>query len=120
MFKWIKKCINKAVEFDKNSSIIYKEEELTVDVAKANYQKYCDDLKKERSDYIKSLCSEIKIKSRNGAKFIETVSLLKDFMTYDYMINELKPYFESRGFKVTEEDNNTGVITSWLRISWED
>lgn len=120
MFKWLKKCISSAIEFDKVSSITYENEEFTVDVAKANYQKYCDDLQKERCDYVKSLCKEIKIKSRNGGRFIDTVSLLKDFMTYDYMINELKPYFESRGFKVTEESNRSGVLTSWLRISWED
>lgn len=92
-------------------------DDVNVDIAKANYQKYQDELEQRRKDYIKTLCDRIKIVSRDGCKSIETANLLNDFMTYEFMM-ELKEYFEQRGFNVKEERSNTGVITSWLRISW--
>lgn len=92
--------------------------DVNADIAKANYQKYQDELEQQRKDYIKTVCNRIKIESRNGCKSIETANLLNDFMTYEFMM-ELKEYFEQRGFCVKEESNRSGVLTSWLRISWE-
>ena len=93
-------------------------DDVTVDVAKANYQKYQDELEQKRKDYIKTICNRIKADSRNGRKSIVTATLLNnDFMTYDFMM-EMKEYFEQRGFCVKEESNSSGTITSWLRISW--
>lgn len=93
--------------------------DFTVDTAKSNYKKYQNDLKRKQMDYIRHLCDEIKVVSRRGQQSVETVNLLNDFMTRDFMI-ELKEYFENKGFSVKEESNKTGILTSWLRISWED
>lgn len=106
---WLRDIVNLGV----NTS-----EDVNVDIAKANYQKYQDELEQQRKDYIKNVCNRIKIESRNGCKSIETASLLNNFMTYEFMM-EIKEYFEQRGFNVKEESNRTGVLTSWLRISWE-
>ena len=92
-------------------------DDVNVDIARANYQKYQDELKKIQKNYIKTVCNKIKIASRNGCKSIETVSSLTDFMTHEFMM-EMKEYFEQRGFCVKEESNKSGLITSWLRISW--
>ena len=94
-------------------------DDINVDIAKENYQKYQDDLEQKRRDYIKSLCRKINEASRHGCKSIETETLLSRFMTYEFLM-EIKKYFEQRGFLVTEESNGSGVITSWLRISWEE
>lgn len=93
-------------------------DDVNVDIARANYQKYQDELKQQQKNYIKTVCDRIKIASRDGGKSIETANLLNDFMTYEFMM-ELKEYFEQRGFQVKEECNSSGVLTSWLRISWK-
>ena len=92
-------------------------DDVNVDIAKNNYKKYQDDLEQERKDYIKILCNQIKISSRNGSKSIVTFDLHHTFMSYEFMM-ELKEYFEQRGFNVEIERSRTGLITSWLRISW--
>lgn len=92
-------------------------DDVNIDIAKANYQKYQDKLEQQRKDYIKTVCNDIKIASINGCKSIKTVDLSEDFMTYEFMM-EMKHYFEQRGFNVKEESNSCGVLTSWLRISW--
>ena len=93
-------------------------DDVNINIAKANYQKYQDDLEQKRQNYIKRLCALIKEDSRRGSTSIVTVDLFHDFMTYDFMM-EMKEYFEQRGFTVKEESNRSGIITSWLRISWE-
>lgn len=93
-------------------------DDVNVDIARANYQKYQDELKEIQKNYIKTLCDRIKLASRDGCKSIKTANLLNDFMTYEFMM-EMKEYFEQRGFCVKEESNNSGALTSWLRISWE-
>ena len=89
-----------------------------IDIAKANYQKYQDDLKRKREEYLKALCQEIKIVSRGGLTYITTANLKEEWMTYEFLM-EMKDYFEQRGFNVKEEHNYYGVLTSWLKISWE-
>lgn len=90
----------------------------TVEVARDIRKKHEDDLEKMRKAYIKELCDQIKTDARKGCKSTTTVDTLYDFITYEYL-NELKEYFEQRGFKVKEESNRTGILKSWLRIIWE-
>ena len=92
-------------------------DDVNVDIARTNYQKYQDELKEIQKNYIKTVCNKIKIASRDGCKSIKTVNSLADFMTHEFMM-EMKEYFEQRGFCVKEESNKSGLITSWLRISW--
>lgn len=106
---WFRDMINLGMEV--------VDDDINVDIAKNNYQKYQDELERQRREYIKTVCNEIKIASRNGFQSMTTKNLLDEFMTYDFMM-ELKEYFEQRGFDVKEERNGTGVLTSWLRISW--
>lgn len=91
---------------------------ITVDIARANYKKHEDSLNRMRNTYIKELCKSIKIEARKGYKSITTADTCYDFMTYEFL-EEIQEYFEQRGFKVKEESNRTGVLKSWLRISWE-
>ena len=106
--KWFIDTIN--LSMDANNDV-------NVDIARANYQKYQDELEQKRKDYVKTLCKRIKVASRDGYQFIKTANLLDDFMTYEFMM-ELKEYFEQRGFNVKEEDSSTGAISSYLKISW--
>ena len=103
---WIKNTINLGVDAS---------DDVNIDIARANYQMYQDELEQQRKDYINSLCNRIKIFARYGDQFIVTASSLNDFMTHEFMM-ELKEYFEQRGFRVREESDLT---SSWLRISWE-
>ena len=93
-------------------------EDMTVDIARANYKKYEDGLDKMRKAYIKGLCEQIKKDARDGRRSMTTLDTCYDFVTYEYL-EEIKEYFEQRGFKVKEESNHTGILKSWLRISWE-
>ena len=92
--------------------------DITVDDARNNYKKYEDRLKKYRKAYIKGLCDQIKKEARNGNKSMTTLDTCYDFVTYEYL-EEIKEYFEQRGFKVKEESTRTGAFKSWLRIIWE-
>jgi hypothetical protein len=107
---WFKDIINLGMDVDND--------DVNVNIAKANYQKYQDELERQRRNYIKTVCNVIKMESRNGSKSITTATLLEDFMNYEFMM-EMKEYFEQRGFHVKEESNCSGILTSWLRISWE-
>jgi hypothetical protein len=103
---------------DINNFGIDQSDDVNVDIARTNYQKYQDEQEKERRNYLKEVCREIKIASRCGKKSITTATLLDtSFMTYKFML-EMKDYFEQRGFVVKEENNRSGILTSWLKISW--
>lgn len=106
--QWLKDLSNQAIKFG---------DDVTVEIARDNYQKYQDELKQQGKDYIKSLCAEIKRVSRNGCNSIETESSWNPFMTKEFFI-ELKEYFEQRGFQVVEKSNSSGCISRWLEISW--
>ena len=93
-------------------------DDVNIDIAKANYQKYQDRLKQRQKEYIKILCQKIKLASINGSTFVDTADTFEDFMTYDFM-KEIKEYFKERGFYVTEQDSSSGKVISWLRISWK-
>lgn len=93
-------------------------DDVNVDIARANYQKYQDKLEQQRKKYIKALCNEIKAESRNGYKSITTLDEYDgDFMSYEFL-KELKEYFKQRGFEVEIEQSYYGLRKSWLRISW--
>lgn len=92
--------------------------DITVDDARNSYKKYEDGLEKMRKAYIKGLCDQIKKEARAGNKSTTTLDTCYDFVTYEYL-EEIKEYFEQRGFRVREESNRTGVLKSWLRIIWE-
>ena len=113
----IKNKIKKLLKDVDNLDMVINDD-VNIDIARANYQKYQDDLKQRQKEYIKTLCNEIRKCSRQGWKSVTTEDLSCKFMTYEFMM-ELKEYFEQRGFNVKEESFKTGRITSWLRISWE-
>lgn len=106
---WLRNVIN---------SVDNLNDDINIDIAKANYQKYQDGLKQRQKEYIKTLCQKIKLASINGSTFVDTVDTFTDFMTRDF-IKEIKEYFEERGFHVTEQNSSSGVVISWLRISWK-
>ena len=91
---------------------------ITVDDARNSYKKYEDGLEKMRKAYIKGLCDQIKTDAKKGYKSTTTLDTCYDFVTHEYL-EEIKKYFEQRGFTVKEESNRTGVLKSWLRIRWD-
>ena len=88
--------------------------DITVDLARANYLKFQKDLDKKRKDYIKALCQNIKDRSKIGGTCIHTIDFDDERMSPEF-VAELISYFKQKGFKVDERD---GVFTSWLTISW--
>lgn len=110
MFKdWIKYLWNLGMDTS---------DDINIDIARANYQKHQNDLKRKQNDYIKTLCGAIKVDARKGKKYIDTLNVLeKDFMTAEFII-EMKTYFEQRGFKA--DVTNCGLSRCWLRISWDE
>lgn len=111
MFKdWIKDLWNLSIE---NS------DDVNIDIAKANYQKYQDYLKRQQDEYIKDVCRKIKLESRQGDKYTDTLCVKdKDFMTPEFLL-EMKTYFEQRGFNTDIKSYCYGSCENWLRIRWE-
>ena len=111
MFKnWIRNIFNLGVEVS---------DDVNIDIAMANYQKYQEDLKVRQKAYIKTLCNKIKIASRDGFKFIDTLELNSEsFMTQPFLM-EIKEYFEQRGFKV-EKLCTIYHLPTLLRIHWDE
>lgn len=104
MFKWIEKI---------------KESKLTVDVARANNQKHLEELKRKQQEYKLELCNEIRWGSLRGRTSVTTYNAngFCGFVTRDYLENDLKNYFESKGFTTKFIDYDDG--DGYLRISWE-
>ena len=92
-------------------------DDVTADIARNNNRRHEFLLEEERSEYINTLCKQIKTTSISGGKSITTITLRDKIMTYEFMM-KIKEYFEQRGFEVKEESTRTGFLTSWLRISW--
>lgn len=105
MFKWIKKI---------------KESKLTADVARENNRKHLDELKQQQQDYKLELCNEIRWRSLRGYKCVDThnVGGYWSFITREYLENDLKSYFESKGFTTKFVDYGDGGEDGYLRISW--
>ena len=94
--------------------------DVTVDMARANYKEYENGIKQQQQNYIKELCEDIKVQARSGRLSIRTLYTREnDFMT-DNFLQELIPYFTSRGFKVKEEPSYINPYRNHLRISWEE
>lgn len=104
--------------FEKIMNWFENKDDVTADIAKSNNRLYEFQLEEKRREYIKTLCRQIKTASSNGGKCILTADLNRDIMTYEFMM-EIKEYFEQRGFDVKEESSRSGILTSWLRISWQ-
>ena len=83
----IKNCIKDIINLGIQDTI----DDVNVDIARANYQKYQDELKEIQKNYIKTVCNKIKIASRDGCKSIKTVNSLADFMTHEFMM-EMKEF----------------------------
>lgn len=112
--------IRKIKKWIANSMLDYKRtfDDVDVEVARANYQIYQDRLKQQQGKYIKALCEKIKLAAIQGQQSIKTITSLNNIMTQEFMV-ELKHHFEQRGFSVSEETNSSGILTSWLKISWQ-
>ncbi len=67
---------------------------------------------------IYELEEEIKQAALDGHLSIITHNAHYDFMSFDYL-DELKKYFENKGFNVEKERSNSAFLTYWLRISWK-
>jgi hypothetical protein len=94
--------------------------DITVDIARAKYKEYEQGIKKQQEKYIKQLCEKIKCRAKAGKLSVTTLDTnSEEFVTYDFL-QELIPYFTSRGFKVEEKRSTLGIYKTWLRISWED
>ncbi len=92
-------------------------EDVTVDEAIMNYQKYQDDLKECLAEYIKTICSDIKKESRSGRKHIYIEDLPREF-DYPEYIQKIRAYFESRGFTVETRYENESFMKTRIKISW--
>ena len=92
--------------------------DITADMARKNNKLHEMLLEERRNKYINTLCRQIKNVSSNGGTGIITADLQDEIMTYEFMM-KIKDYFEQRGFIVEEQSSCSGVLTSWLRISWE-
>ena len=111
MFKdWIKDLWHLSIEAS---------DDVNIDIAKANYQKHQDYLKRQQDKYIKDVCRKIKLKSRQGDKYTDTLCVKdKEFMTQEFL-HEMKAYFEQRGFQTDIRFMPYGPNDTWLRIRWE-
>lgn len=111
--------------FDKFWQWLYKifgpeqevNDDVTVDEAIINYQKYQEELKERLAKYIKTTCSDIKIASRIGYKSITLDSIPKELNSSEH-VQEIKEYFKARGFEVTILYENCGYMKTEIKISW--
>lgn len=103
MFEWIKKD---------------NAENITADIARENNQKYQDELKRKQQEYKLELCDEIARSSLRGDIYVATYHTDHyEFITREYLENDLKGYFESKGFNVKLRD--VCDESCYLRISWD-
>ena len=102
-----------------NLGMTESSDDVNVDIAKANYQKHQDYLKQQQDEYIKNVCRKIKLESRRGDKYTDTLCVKdREFMTQEFLY-EMKTYFEQRGFQADITFRPYGPTDMWLRIRWE-
>lgn len=89
-------------------------DDVTADLARANYLKYQKNLGKRRKAYLKVLCRNIKDRAKTGGTNVCTIDFDDERMSPEF-ITELTEYFEQRGFEVKK---CIGTFSSWLTISW--
>lgn len=104
--------INKLNNWLNNSTVCA--DDVTADIARANYLKYQKKLNKKRKAYLKVLCRNIKNRAQMGGTSVCTIDLDDERMSPEF-IAELTEYFEYRGFEVKK---HVGTFSSWLNISW--
>ena len=92
-------------------------DDVTVEIARENYQKYLDEVEQKKKEYIKFLCDEIKVRSRAGRTKTFIGDIDSKLETIDFFM-EIKDYFEARGFTVEYEFHDRDPMRRWLRISW--
>lgn len=86
---------------------------ITAKTAQEAAQKY---IKEKEDEYIKCICEEIMHDASCGATAYSTKSVSDEkYITKDYLINKVKPYFEAKGFTVKE---NKFMDFFWLTIIW--
>ena len=104
--------INKLNNWLNNSTVCA--DDVTADIARANYLKYQKNLDKKRKAYLKALCRNIKHRAKTGGTNVCTIDFDDERMNPEF-IAELTEYFEQRGFEVKK---HIGTFSSWLTISW--
>lgn len=107
---WVRDVFNLSVEVS---------DDVNIDIVRANYQKYQDELKQRQKAYIKSLCNRINRYSRMGQKCTTTYCDLSDELNTPEFRAEIKEYFKQRGFSVQEKSVDYGVIETYLIINWD-
>jgi hypothetical protein len=110
IWKWLYDTFGPESEQDDN-------EDVTVDEAILNYQKYQEELKEHLAEYIKTTCSDIKTASRNGYKSITLDSIPRKLDSSEYL-QEIKEYFKVRGFEVISLHENCNFMQTEIKISW--
>ena len=131
--KKLRELINEISELDKYISSYGKErinnvigegyelgvyvDDINIDVAKSNYEKYKEKIRLKRDDYVKTLYYLINRGSANGKLFVDTLNICnEDFITYEFLV-ELGDYFKKKGFKCELFGNSN---SGYLRISgWQ-
>ena len=131
--KKLRELINEISELDKYIALYGKErinnvvgegyevgayvDNINLDIAKSNYEKYKEKTKLKRDNYIKTLYYLINRDSTNGKLFVDTLNIRdSDFITYDFLV-ELGDYFKEKGFKC---ELFGGHNSGYLRISgWQ-
>ena len=88
---------------------------ITAKTAQKATQRY---IKEKEDEYIKYICEKIMHEASCGATAYLTKGVSdENYITKDYLINKVKPYFEAKGFTVKE---NKLMDCFWLTIIWED
>lgn len=131
--KKLRELINEISELDKYISSYGKESyinvigegyelgayvnDINIDIAKSNYEKFKEKTKLKREDYLKTLYYLINRDSANGKLFVDTPNICnEDFITYEFLV-ELGDYFKEKGFKCELFGNSN---SGYLRISgWQ-
>lgn len=90
--------------------------DINTTVTKKNLSDYENRMKQLRKNYIVELCQDINELSKKGERFVNTENCNTEFISYKFLENELKPFFEERGFKVDMVRKYNGE--SYVHISW--
>ena len=109
MFSWVRRW-----EAENNL-----DDDIVVDAefARSEVERYNQNFTKEQDKYRDNLCSQIICGARNGNRVVYTHTVGdKKFMTNDYL-EELKIFFEDRGFEVVKVYDDT-FYGYYLQIMW--
>lgn len=92
--------------------------DIGIDVAKANYQKYQEELNTWKEFYIKKICADINKASRSGSLYLYVDDIPEELETRAF-IQEIKEYFETRGFAVELRHFDVDFMQTKVKIMWE-